>query len=111
MAAAQVGGGAGDASRTTRRCRPLAMEPPPVEVSPQRSRWAAAKLTSVCAGKQGRKLAAAAQAEPYDGWGARCPPATVAGARGARGRWGVEDGLISKRFRRIRVFFAKLEMN
>ncbi|EMS52669.1 hypothetical protein TRIUR3_04005 [Triticum urartu] len=37
VAAAQVGGGAGDAIRTTRRCRPSAVQPPPVEVSPQRS--------------------------------------------------------------------------
>ena len=62
MAAAQVGGDAGDASRTTRRCRPSAMETPPVELSPERSRRAATKLASVCAGKQGRhKFAAAGQ--------------------------------------------------
>ena len=49
MAAAQVGGGAGYASRMTRRCRPSVVEPPPVELSPERSRRAAAKLASVCA--------------------------------------------------------------
>ena len=55
VAAAQVGGGAGYASRMTRRCRPSVVEPPPVELSPERSRRAAAKLASVCAGKQGRR--------------------------------------------------------
>ncbi|XP_044389977.1 uncharacterized protein [Triticum aestivum] len=131
LRAAQVGGGghlcgscAGGrrcwvASKTTRRCRPSVMEPPPVELSPERSRRADAKLASVCARKQGRrKFAAAGQvgggasgtsspADPYDGWGTLCPPATGgAGGWGARCPWasGEEEGQISMRFKMIRSF-------
>ena len=120
MAAVQVGGGAGYASRMTRRCRPSVVEPPPVELSPERSRRAAAKLASVCAGKQGRcKFAEAGQvgggasgtsspADPYDGWGMRCPPATGGdGGWGARCPWASreEEGQISMGFKMIRSFW------